>query len=67
MPNCFNIIPVLLKKFAGGEGSEKVDVQKLFGFLGLFTLCLLWWLGKIFLFANLIAYDIQISNVHLHK
>jgi solute carrier family 35 protein F5 len=55
MPNCFNIIPVLLKKFAGGEGSEKVDVQKLFGFLGLFTLCLLWWLGKIFLFANLVA------------
>uniref|UniRef100_A0ACD5UUE9 Uncharacterized protein n=1 Tax=Avena sativa TaxID=4498 RepID=A0ACD5UUE9_AVESA len=40
----YGLFTVLLKKFAGGEGSEKVDVQKLFGFLGLFTLCLLWWL-----------------------
>ena len=34
---------MLLKKFAGEEG-EKVDVQKLFGYLGLFSLVLLWWL-----------------------
>lgn len=40
----YGLFTVLLKKFAGGEGSEKVDVQKLFGFLGLFSLCLLWWL-----------------------
>ena len=36
---------VLLKKFAGEEG-KKVDVQKLFGYVGLFTLVALWWLGK---------------------
>ncbi|RWV99616.1 hypothetical protein BHE74_00036211 [Ensete ventricosum] len=38
-------IAVLLKKFAGEEG-EGVDVQKLFGYVGLFTLVSLWWLGK---------------------
>lgn len=37
-------ITVLLKKFAGEEG-EGVDVQKLFGYIGLFTLVALWWLG----------------------
>ena len=37
---------VLLKKSAGLEG-EKVDVQKFFGYIGLFTLLGLWWLGKI--------------------
>lgn len=37
---------VLLKKFAGEEG-EGVDVQKLFGYIGLFTLVALWWLGII--------------------
>ena len=36
---------VLLKKFSGEEG-ERVDVQKLFGYIGLFTLLALWWLGK---------------------
>lgn len=36
---------VLLKKFSGEEG-ERVDVQKLFGYIGLFTLVALWWLGK---------------------
>jgi solute carrier family 35, member F5 len=36
---------VLLKKFCGEEG-EKVDVQKLFGYLGLFSLIALWWLGN---------------------
>ena len=39
---------VLLKKFAGEEG-ERVDVQKLFGYIGLFTLVALWWLGKNFI------------------
>lgn len=39
------IAAVLLKKFAGEEG-ERVDVQKLFGYIGLFTLVALWWLGK---------------------
>ncbi|KAB2619045.1 transporter-like [Pyrus ussuriensis x Pyrus communis] len=34
---------ILLKKFAG-EGGERVDVQKLFGYIGLFTLVSLWWL-----------------------
>jgi len=36
---------VLLKKFTGEEG-ERADVQKLFGYIGLFTLVALWWLGK---------------------
>jgi len=40
---------VLLKKFSGEEG-ERVDVQKLFGYIGLFTLVALWWLGKKFFF-----------------
>uniref|UniRef100_A0A0D9WAA9 Uncharacterized protein n=1 Tax=Leersia perrieri TaxID=77586 RepID=A0A0D9WAA9_9ORYZ len=39
----YGLFTVLLKKFAGEEG-EKVDVQKLFGYLGLFSLVLLWWL-----------------------
>lgn len=38
---------VLLKKCSGVEG-ERVDVQKLFGYIGLFTLVALWWLGKNF-------------------
>lgn len=42
----FNInATVLLKKFSGEEG-ERVDVQKLFGYIGLFTLVALWWLSK---------------------
>jgi hypothetical protein len=36
---------VLLKKFAGEDG-EKVDMQKLIGYIGLFSLVSLWWLGK---------------------
>ncbi|KAJ4801938.1 Solute carrier family 35 member F5 [Rhynchospora pubera] len=39
----YGIFTVLLKKFAGEE-DEGVDVQKLFGYLGLFTLVSLWWL-----------------------
>lgn len=38
---------MLLKKFSGEEGG-RVDVQKLFGYIGLFTLVALWWLGKSF-------------------
>ncbi|KAF5181570.1 Solute carrier family 35 member f5 [Thalictrum thalictroides] len=39
----YGLFTVLLKRFAGEEG-EKVDVQKLFGYIGLFTLVALWWL-----------------------
>ncbi|GAB2275434.1 hypothetical protein Dimus_010191 [Dionaea muscipula] len=39
----YGLFTVLLKKFAGEEG-ENVDVQKLFGYIGLFTLVALWWL-----------------------
>ncbi|XP_010907011.1 uncharacterized transporter C405.03c [Elaeis guineensis] len=39
----YGLFTVLLKKFAGEEG-QGVDVQKLFGYVGLFTLVALWWL-----------------------
>lgn len=39
----YGLFTVLLKKFAGEEG-ERIDVQKLFGYVGLFTLVALWWL-----------------------
>ncbi|KAI4316350.1 hypothetical protein L6164_024338 [Bauhinia variegata] len=39
----YGLFTVLLKKFCGEEG-EKVDVQKLFGYIGLFSLVALWWL-----------------------
>ncbi|OAY31508.1 solute carrier family 35 member F5 isoform X2 [Manihot esculenta] len=39
----YGLFTVLLKKFAGEEG-ERVDVQKLFGYIGLFTLTTLWWI-----------------------
>ncbi|KAL7595337.1 uncharacterized vacuolar membrane protein YML018C [Lactuca sativa] len=39
----YGLFTVLLKKFSGEEG-ERVDVQKLFGYIGLFTLLALWWL-----------------------
>ncbi|KAK7260907.1 hypothetical protein RIF29_27206 [Crotalaria pallida] len=39
----YGLFTVLLKKFCGEEG-ERVDVQKLFGYVGLFTLVALWWL-----------------------
>ncbi|CAN6583692.1 hypothetical protein ACFX13_044433 [Malus domestica] len=39
----YGLFTVLLKKFAG-EGGERIDVQKLFGYIGLFTLVSLWWL-----------------------
>lgn len=38
----YGLFTVLLKKFAGDEG--RLDVQKLFGSIGLFTLVALWWL-----------------------
>ncbi|KAK9130301.1 hypothetical protein Sjap_010788 [Stephania japonica] len=37
------LFTVLLKRCAGSEG-EKFDIQKLFGYIGLFTLLGLWWL-----------------------
>ncbi|KAG6698221.1 hypothetical protein I3842_08G009800 [Carya illinoinensis] len=39
----YGLFTVLLKKFAGEEG-ERIDVQKLFGYIGLFSLVALWWL-----------------------
>lgn len=39
----YGLFTVLLKKFVGEEG-EGVDVQKLFGYIGLFTFVALWWL-----------------------
>lgn len=39
----YGLFTVLLKKFAGEE-EGKVDVQKLFGYIGFFTLIALWWL-----------------------
>ncbi|KAF8393139.1 hypothetical protein HHK36_021380 [Tetracentron sinense] len=41
----YGLFTVLLKKIAG-EGGERVDVQKLFGYIGMFTLLALWWLSR---------------------
>ncbi|XVF34568.1 hypothetical protein REPUB_Repub18cG0070000 [Reevesia pubescens] len=41
---CYGLFTVLLKKFSGEEG-ERVDMQKLFGYIGLFALVALWWLA----------------------
>uniref|UniRef100_A0A5B7C3X8 EamA domain-containing protein n=1 Tax=Davidia involucrata TaxID=16924 RepID=A0A5B7C3X8_DAVIN len=38
------LFTVLLKKFVDEEG-EKVDMQKIFGYIGLFTFVALWWLA----------------------
>ncbi|KAK4748375.1 hypothetical protein SAY87_014961 [Trapa incisa] len=40
----YGLFTVLLKKSAGSKG-DKVDVQKFFGYIGLFTLLGLWWLA----------------------
>jgi len=59
----FSIVAaVLLKKFAGEEG-ERVDVQKLFGYIGLFTLVALWWLGKMCYLFNVLL----LGEVTMHK
>ncbi|KAM7490633.1 hypothetical protein LguiA_033554 [Lonicera macranthoides] len=39
----YGLFTVLLKKSAGSEG-DKVDMQKFFGYIGLFALLFLWWL-----------------------
>lgn len=39
---CYGLFTVMLKKLVGAEG-EKADVQKIFGYIGLFTLLALWW------------------------
>ncbi|KGN55414.1 hypothetical protein Csa_012018 [Cucumis sativus] len=39
----YGLFTVLLKKSAGSEG-DKIDVQKFFGYVGLFTVLGLWWL-----------------------
>nr|KJB55114.1 hypothetical protein B456_009G064500 [Gossypium raimondii] len=47
----YGLFTVLLKKSAGSEG-EKVDMQKFFGYVGLFTLLGLWWLEPPFAFPH---------------
>lgn len=54
-------ITVLLKKFAGEEG-EGVDVQKLFGYIGLFTLVALWWLGISSILFSFYKCFVQLHN-----
>ncbi|XP_043706263.1 uncharacterized vacuolar membrane protein YML018C-like [Telopea speciosissima] len=39
----YGLFTVLLKKASGSEG-EKIDLQKFFGYIGLFVLLGLWWL-----------------------
>ncbi|XP_022940127.1 thiamine-repressible mitochondrial transport protein THI74-like isoform X2 [Cucurbita moschata] len=39
----YGLFTVLLKKLAG-SGGDKIDVQKFFGYVGLFTIVGLWWL-----------------------
>ena len=57
---------VLLKKFCGEEG-ERVDVQKLFGYIGLFTLVALWWLGKLLLSnASVVTHQSQLMRLWAH-
>lgn len=53
---------VLLKKFCGEEG-ERVDVQKLFGYIGLFTLVALWWLSKFY--PAILLYVVTYQSQHL--
>lgn len=55
---------MLLKKFAGEEG-ERADVQKLFGYIGLFTLVALWWLGKCSKIVMLLCTVISMSQFDL--
>ncbi|CAM8893800.1 unnamed protein product [Rhodiola kirilowii] len=40
----YGLFTVLLKKASGSEG-DKVDVQKIFGYIGLFSLLGFWWLA----------------------
>ncbi|TYI16820.1 hypothetical protein ES332_A08G280800v1 [Gossypium tomentosum] len=40
----YGLFSVLLKKFSGEQG-QKVDMQKLFGYIGVFTFVALWWLA----------------------
>lgn len=57
---------VLLKKYAGEEG-EKVDIQKFFGYIGLFTLVSLWWLGKTNFLCSDLTFSINLSTCNLSK
>ncbi|KAL5699079.1 hypothetical protein ACHQM5_030030 [Ranunculus cassubicifolius] len=41
----YGLFTVLLKKSVGSEDEQKVDVHKLFGYVGLFVLVGLWWLA----------------------
>jgi len=57
---------VLLKKYAGEEG-EKVDMQKFFGYIGLFALVSLWWLGKTKILCSDLTFSINLSTCNLSK
>lgn len=39
----YGLFTVLLKRFAGSDG-VKADMQKVFGYIGLFTITFMWWL-----------------------
>ncbi|XP_034684048.1 solute carrier family 35 member F5-like isoform X2 [Vitis riparia] len=47
----YGLFTVLLKRSAGSEG-DKADVQKFFGYIGLFTLLGFWWLGSYWMFQK---------------
>ncbi|KAM7274848.1 hypothetical protein ACFE04_016714 [Oxalis oulophora] len=44
----YALFTVLLKKFAGSD-EDKLQVEKIFGYIGLFTIVGLWWLAIFFL------------------
>ncbi|OAY69638.1 putative vacuolar membrane protein [Ananas comosus] len=61
----YGLFTVLLKKFSGEEG-ERVDIQKLFGYVGLFTLVALWWLGasiQYFVFVSLSVWPLTALGI----
>lgn len=60
-----NSTAVLLQKFSGEQG-ERVDIQKLYGYIGLFTFLGLWWVGKIELlasFSELQGFDLKENQI----
>lgn len=57
---------MLLKKISGEEG-ERVDVQKLFGYVGLFTLVALWWLSKFLTNNDSIDYSYKCQIIRFYE
>ncbi|KAF6137900.1 hypothetical protein GIB67_014029 [Kingdonia uniflora] len=62
----YGLFTVLLKKSIGSN-EEKVDVQKLFGYIGLFTLFGLWWLGSVATDGCWNRTPLQISSLNIHR